>query len=655
MKGQSPLSHCKKRTRRPSARGSNSCAWSARRTATARPDAPPRGRVGVPVAVPARPRRGRPGGLRPGRAAGGVRARPTGGAGRIPTTSKNTAATTARFSTNTFHASRINALAFGAKASPLPPSGARAAARSAGRRLRGALASRSTRIALTSRTLSCVVRSLGFSTSGKTRTRPVSRGTTPRGRGHTRRVERSALTFKRESTDAFARIDATLRAADEAFNRAADAVRDRRSGHRRRLARRRRERASAPRRVLARARTRTSATRATPGTRRYTAWRARRSGGPAPRTRAAADAARVLLRRGADQRPRTRPVTPHQAVRVGDVGLVGTLLRFAEEAEMRGMFGPSQTIWPNVPTDADADETSRREDKAEEKTSTQTLPTLPTRRKKKGTAYELVNRASRSGATPLHSAAELGHFEIFEALLAYGAEFDARTIRGESVAHVGARLGRVAILEKLLECRETLFAPSDGASPIGTRDDGLDSDFLVARDHTESFPIHWAAAGGHAACIAALIRAGSPVSIEHVAAPPRTCRPRRRRRALACSSRRAGRGGTSGPGHASAYAAGWFACDARAHGGHARLDAADAAGVLENAARRDARKPSRAFGSSPVGVRLSGGKRSTCFTVARAGARRAVGARAGRQGDVAARVRALRGERRRTPWRRTKA
>ena len=155
-------------------------------------------------------------------------------------------------------------------------------------------------------------------------------------------------------------------------------------------------------------------------------------------TREAADAARVLLRRGADQRAKNAAwVTPlHQAVRVGDVGLVGTLLRFAEEAEMRGMFWPSQTIWPNVPTDADADETSRREDKAEEKTSTQTLPTLPTRRKKKGTAYELVNRASRSGATPLHSAAELGHFEIFEALLAYGAEFDARTIRGQSVALV---------------------------------------------------------------------------------------------------------------------------------------------------------------------------------------------------------------------------
>ena len=260
----------------------------------------------------------------------------------------------------------------------------------------------------------------------------------------------------------------------------------------------------------------------------------RRSG--TANTREAADAARVLLRRGADQRAKNAAwVTPlHQAVRVGDVGLVGTLLRFAEEAEMRGMFGPSQTIWPNVPTDADADETSRREDKAEEKTSTQTLPTRPTRRKKKGTAYELVNRASRSGATPLHSAAELGHFEIFEALLAYGAEFDARTIRGESVAHVAARLGRVAILEKLLECRETLFAPSDGASPIGTRDDGLDSDFLVARDHTESFPIHWAAAGGHAACVAALIRAGSPVSTEacgaalpaHLAAratPPRPC------------------------------------------------------------------------------------------------------------------------------------
>ena len=452
-----------------------------------------------------------------------------------------------------------------------------------------------------------------------------------------------ALTFKNESTDAFARIDATLRAADEAFKRA----------RRTRFANRRsRGTGDAPLHVAA-SEARVGAVRvliragADPNLRdegdagdaplhRLARSAVRRSG--TANTREAADAARVLLRRGADQRAKNAAwVTPlHQAVRVGDVGLVGTLLRFAEEAEMRGMFGPSQTIWPNVPTDADADKTSRREDKAEEKTSTQTLPTLPTRQKKKGTAYELVNRASRSGATPLHSAAELGHFEIFEALLAYGAEFDARTIRGESVAHVAARLGRVAILEKLLECRETLFAPSDGASPIGTRDD---VDFLVARDHTESFPIHWAAAGGHAACIAALIRAGSPVSIggmwrgaspAHLAARADAAEALRVLVAAGADVSAQDFWTLATPLHYAAEAGAREATRVLMES-HARLDAADAAGVLPENAARDATlgKTIRAFRIiGVVGVRLSGVKAKHVFYEWRALAHDARSARA---------------------------
>jgi ankyrin repeat protein/CRP-like cAMP-binding protein len=452
-----------------------------------------------------------------------------------------------------------------------------------------------------------------------------------------------ALTFTHnKSMDAFKRIDATLRAADEAFKRA----------RRTRFANRRsRSTGDAPLHVAA-SEARAGAVRVLIRAGADPNLRDEGDAGDAPLHRLArassvmrtgtanareviADAARVLLRRGADQRAKNAAwVTPlHQAVRVGDVGLVGTLLRFAEEAEMRGMFGPSQTMY--VPTDADADETSNKaEDKAEEKTSD--VSTLPTRRKKKGTAYELVNRASRSGATPLHSAAELGHFEIFEALLAYGAEFDARTIRGESVAHVAARLGRVAILEKLLECRETLFAPSDGASPIGTRDDG---DFLVARDHTESFPIHWAAAGGHAACIAALIRAGSPVSIggmwrgaspAHLAARADAAEALRALVAAGADVSAQDFWTLATPLHYAAEAGAREATRVLMES-HARLDAADAAGVLPENAARDATlgKNIRAFRiMGAVGVRVSGVKAKHVFYEWRALAHDARSARA---------------------------
>ena len=115
-----------------------------------------------------------------------------------------------------------------------------------------------------------------------------------------------ALTFKNESTDAFARIDATLRAADEAFKRA----------RRTRFANRRsRGTGDAPLHVAA-SEARVGAVRvliragADPNLRdegdagdaplhRLARSAVRRSG--TANTREAADAARVLLRRGADQ------------------------------------------------------------------------------------------------------------------------------------------------------------------------------------------------------------------------------------------------------------------------------------------------------------------------------------------------------------------
>ena len=296
------------------------------------------------------------------------------------------------------------------------------------------------------------------------------------------------------------------------------------------------------------------------------------------RKRKATDAAVVLLRFGADLHlENAARVTPlHQAVRVGDVALVGTLLRFAEKAESRALFAfPEPAL-----------------QRSEKKT--------------RGASYELVNRADRSGATPLHSAAELGHVEIFDALLAFGAEWDARTIRNESVAHVAARLGRDAVLSRLLARRD------EEASGSGSRDD-----FLTSRDHTESFPIHWAAANGHASCVALLIQSGSPVGIggmwrgatpAHLAARAGAAETLRVLLAAGADVNAQDFWQMATPLH--------YAAEAGAHEttrvlmeSRARLDAADSAGVIPERAARDASlgMAIRAFRIiGVVGRRLSG-------------------------------------------------
>jgi ankyrin repeat protein len=191
--------------------------------------------------------------------------------------------------------------------------------------------------------------------------------------------------------DAFARVDAALRRADELFKK---------TRRERFVNRRSRVTGDAPLHVAASmAHARTVAVLINAGA--DVNLRDEGDAGDAPLHRAARaakatsnkekaiDAARALLLRGADQRAKNATwVTPlHQAVRLGDTGLVRLFLQFAERAEtLRPMFGPN----------------SNRE-----------------HAKGRGSAYELVNRASRSGATPLHSAAELGNVEIFDALIAF--------------------------------------------------------------------------------------------------------------------------------------------------------------------------------------------------------------------------------------------
>ena len=59
----------------------------------------------------------------------------------------------------------------------------------------------------------------------------------------------------------------------------------------------------------------------------------------------------------------------------------------------------------------------------------------------KGNAKEILDRARRSGTTPLHSAVERGHADAARLLLSRGADWNAKTIRDESVAHFAAKCG----------------------------------------------------------------------------------------------------------------------------------------------------------------------------------------------------------------------
>jgi ankyrin repeat protein len=257
--------------------------------------------------------------------------------------------------------------------------------------------------------------------------------------------------------DAFARVDAALRRADELFKK---------TRRERFVNRRSRVTGDAPLHVAASmAHARTVAVLINAGA--DVNLRDEGDAGDAPLHRAARaakatsnkekaiDAARALLLRGADQRAKNATwVTPlHQAVRLGDTGLVRLFLQFAERAEtLRPMFGPN----------------SNRE-----------------HAKGRGSAYELVNRASRSGATPLHSAAELGNVEIFDALIAFGAEVNARTIRNESVAHVAARLGHDVVLTRLLEFRDETRRIAEASSTETTFGDGsFGDDSVTDAGHT---------------------------------------------------------------------------------------------------------------------------------------------------------------------------
>ena len=94
----------------------------------------------------------------------------------------------------------------------------------------------------------------------------------------------------------------------------------------------------------------------------------------------------------------------------------------------------------------------------------------------------------RSGETPLHLAAQLGHGAIVTLLLERGADVEAASGPGYTPLHMAAEQGHVEVIKRLVD---------EGGANVRA---------VTGRDAT---PLHWAAYHGHAKAFLVLLGRGA--------------------------------------------------------------------------------------------------------------------------------------------------
>ena len=136
-----------------------------------------------------------------------------------------------------------------------------------------------------------------------------------------------------------------------------------------------------------------------------------------------------------------------------------------------------------------------------------------------------VNAKDRDGYTPLHAAALLGHVNVVNALLSKGAEVNAKMTYGWMPLQLAAKYGHVDVVNALLSKDAEVDAKDeDGYTPL--HDAACNGHVNVvnallakgakvdAKDRDGYTPLHEAADSGHVNVVNALLAKGAEVNTE---------------------------------------------------------------------------------------------------------------------------------------------